>query len=86
MELYEAKAIMDYEYLVYKDGWEQARLIAYMIAQTNSTKKLELTDILKFHWEKAKDEVTTMSNAEMERLRQRAKQFESNFNTEYNGK
>ena len=32
MELYEVKAIMDYEYLAYKDSWEQSRLVAYMIA------------------------------------------------------
>nr|DAW15073.1 MAG TPA: hypothetical protein [Caudoviricetes sp.] len=32
MELYEVKAVMEYEYLSYKDSWEQSRLIAYMIA------------------------------------------------------
>lgn len=76
MELYEVKAVMEYEYLSYKDSWEQSRLIAYMIAQTNSTKRLKLTDILKFQWEK-EDADTTISNEDMARLREKAKQYEN---------
>lgn len=67
---------MQYEYLAYKDSWEQARLIAYMIAQTNSTKRLKLSDILKFHWEKEDASDTSLSNEDVERLRQKAKQYE----------
>ncbi len=67
---------MEYEYLSYKDSWEQSRLIAYMIAQTNSTKRLKLTDILKFQWEK-EDADTTISNEDMARLREKAKQYEN---------
>ncbi|MCF0185738.1 MAG: hypothetical protein HUJ98_04515 [Bacteroidaceae bacterium] len=51
MEWYEIKALMKYDYYSYKDSWEQARLIAYLIAQTNSTKKLRLLDIIRFHWD-----------------------------------
>ena len=72
---------MDYEYLAYKDSWEQARLVAYLVAQTNSTKQLKLTDILKFHWEKDVAD-TSISNAEVDRLRQKAKQFENILKTE----
>lgn len=80
MELYEVKAIMEYEYYAYKDGWEQARLISYLVAQTNSTNKLKLTDILKFHWE---DEVdTSISNEDIERLKQKAQQYEQSYNLE----
>lgn len=80
MELYEVKAIMDYDYLAYKDSWEQSRLVAYMVAQTNSTKRLKLTDILKFHWDKDEAE-TSISNADVDRLREKAKQFENILNT-----
>lgn len=66
---------MDYEYLAYKDSWEQSRLVAYMVAQTNSTKQLKLSDILKFHWEK-EDTDTAISNADVERLRNKAQQYE----------
>lgn len=76
MELYEVKAVMEYEYLSYKDSWEQSRLIAYMIAQTNSTKRLKLTDILKFQWEK-EDADTAISNEDVARLREKAKQYEN---------
>lgn len=75
MEMYEVKAIMDYEYFAYKDSWEQSRLVAYMIAQTNSTKELKVTDILKFHWEKEEAD-TSISNEDVARLREKAKQYE----------
>lgn len=66
---------MDYDYLAYKDGWEQTRLVAYMIAQTNSAKRLKLTDILKFHWDD-EEAVTSISNEDVARLRDKAKQYE----------
>lgn len=66
---------MQYDYFSYKDSWEQARLISYMIAQTNSTKQLKLTDIVKFHWEKEEVD-TSISNADVERLREKALQYE----------
>ena len=67
---------MYYEYLSYKDSWEQSRLVAYMIAQTNSTKRLKLTDILEFQWED-KNADTAISNEDVARLRQKAKQYEN---------
>lgn len=76
MEMYEVKAVMEYEYYAHKDGWEQARLVAYLIAQTNSTKQLKATDILKFYWEKDTEAAdTSISNADVERLRMKAQQF-----------
>lgn len=83
MEFYEVKAVMEYDYYSYKDSWEQARLIAYLVAQTNSTKQLKLSDILEFHWdqETAKAD-TSLSNEEVERLRQKAQQYELLFNGE----
>ena len=70
---------MDYQYLAYKESWEQARLIAYIIAQTNSKKKLKLTDILKFQWDedgvKKNLSDTSMSNSDLERLRMKAQQY-----------
>lgn len=80
--MYEARAIMKYEYYAYKDSWEQARLVAYLIAQVNSTKKLKISDITSFYWdeEKAANADTSMSNADLERLREKAKMFESIIN------
>lgn len=81
MELYEVKAVMDYDYYAYKDGWEQSRLVAYLVAQTNSSKQLKQSDIVKFHWDR-QEENTSISNADVERLRAQAKQFENLLNTE----
>ena len=66
---------MDYDYYAYKDGWEQARLVAYMIAQTNSQKRMKVTDILRFQWDQEQEQ-TSISNEDIARLRERAKQYE----------
>lgn len=74
--MYEIKAVMDYEYLAHKDSWEQARLIAYMVAQCNSTKQLQLSDITKFYWESEEAVSSTgISNEDIARLREQAKQY-----------
>ena len=52
MEMYEVNALIKNQYRRHKDDWEQARLIAYLIAQCNSKKRMKLTDIVKFPWEK----------------------------------
>lgn len=82
MEMYEIRAIMDYEYMAHKDSWEQARLVAYLVAQSNSTKELKPQDIIKFYWEKdiAGTDNTTLSNADKERLKERAKQYKTLLN------
>lgn len=84
MEMYEVKAVMEYEYYAYKENWEQARLISYLIAQTNSTKQLKVTDILKFKWDE-NDADTSISNADVDRLKEKALLFEQQFNLENNG-
>lgn len=68
---------MDYEYLAHKDSWEQSRLIAYMMAQCNSTKQLKITDIVKFYWENGDGDTdsTAISNEDVERLKEKAKQY-----------
>ena len=58
MEMYEVNALIKNQYRRHKDDWEQARLIAYIIAQCNSKKRMKLTDIVQFPWEKTvKDEI-----------------------------
>lgn len=76
---------MDYQYLAYKESWEQARLIAYVVAQTNSRKKLKLQDIVKFEWDNedgrkkiTNASATSMSNEELIRLQDRAKYYINN--------
>lgn len=71
MQMYELPALLNNLYKRNKDSWEQTRLIGYITAQVNSTKKLNITDIIKFGWE-AEVKETGISNAEIERLRNKA--------------
>ena len=59
-----------------REAWEQTRIIGYIIAQSNSTKKLEQTDILRFPWDEEDKEAATVTDDEMKRLREKAKQVE----------
>lgn len=76
MQMYEINTLLSNSYLKIKDNWEQARFIAYLIAQTNSKKKLKMTDILTFGWEDNKEHIKSISNTDVDRLRNRAKQIE----------
>ena len=64
-----------------KASWEQCRFISYMIAQVNNTKKLKLTDILSFNWDKEEDNKNTMiTNEDIERLKNKANQIIKKLN------
>ena len=54
MKPYELSIICDSLHLRHKESWEQSRMIAYVMAQVNSKKKLKPTDIIKFGWETEK--------------------------------
>lgn len=77
MEMYEIKALLNYEYYSKKDDWEQARLISYIIAQVNSKKKLKFDDITTFYWEKETTEKkdTEMTRENLERLKQQSQEY-----------
>ena len=80
MQLYEAKALLKYSDYSSRDSWEQSRLVAYLIAQTNSTKKMKPSDIIKFSWDNEHNVDTSISNDEIERLRNKAKAYEQDKN------
>lgn len=64
------------------DAWEQTRLLGYIIAQSNSTKTLKQTDILRFPWDDEEEKKeTNVTEDEMKRLRDKAKVVESQLNT-----
>lgn len=65
----------------HKTSWEQCRFLSYIIAQVNNTKKLKPTDILTFNWDKVEeDKNTAISNEDIERLKNKAKQFMEKHN------
>lgn len=51
MEIYELESLMDNLYLVDKSDWERIRSLAYIVAQSNSPKKLTPEKIMKFPWD-----------------------------------
>lgn len=69
---------MDFGHYKYKEQWEQTRLISYLIAQTNSKKKLKLQDIIKFQWE-TDNESTKITNEEINDLSKQAQEIEAMF-------
>ena len=80
MEMYEVRNAFKYQYYSHKNEWEQARLISYITAQVNSTKKLSITDIVTFPWEKDSDnlsieEKNEITDADIKRLKEKAQQF-----------
>lgn len=57
MQSYEVESILDgFEYKQ-RTAWEQSRMISYVTAQCNSSKKLKPQDIIRFPWDDEKDEV-----------------------------
>ena len=60
-----------------RSEWEQTRLIMYILAQVNSKKKLEITEILSFPWDENYEEKNIeMSNEDRDKLRAKAAMFE----------
>lgn len=77
MQMYELQPFINNMNKKNKESWEQTRLLAYILAQVNSTKKLSMTDIIKFSWDLDENKVTSISNEDIERLKNKAKEFEN---------
>lgn len=74
--MYELSTLLKNIFRKNKENWEQARLVAYVIAQSNSTKQLKPTDIIKFSWEKEEaDEETSITKEDITRLREKATNY-----------
>lgn len=78
---------MKYSYYKNMEDWEQTRLISYITAQVNSSKKLKLNEIVKFQWdEKPSDKKNGVVNEkELQRLKQKAQNYINNKNNTNNG-
>lgn len=81
--MYELNEILkNYQYH-FRNEFEQTRIISYVIAQSNSTKKLKSTDVLKFEWDNTDNEDTekkSLSKEDIEMYRKKAKEIiKTNF-------
>ena len=78
LQPYELNVLLDnLEYSV-KISWEQTRFKSYIQAKTFCDKTIKLTDILKFSWDKEEKRTTSVSNADVERLKNKAQQIINN--------
>ena len=76
MQMYEAQVAMKYGFYANKDLWEANRLTAYITAQVNSRKKLNVTDLVTFPWEEdIKNTDTSISKEDIERLQKQAENY-----------
>lgn len=66
-----------------REGWEQTRLLGFIIAQVNSSKSLKQTDILRFPWDTKEDDAREIvSDEDMNRLREMARNVERQWKGE----
>jgi hypothetical protein len=73
MQMYELSPLLKNIFKKNKESWEQTRMIAYVMAQTNSSKQLKPTDILKFNWDNIdSDKDTSISKDEITRLKEKS--------------
>lgn len=80
MQIYELETLINSLYQKNKESWEQTRLLAYIVAQVNSSKKLKPSDILSFVWDNEGGGNTSISNEDIERLKRKAKQYTNKYN------
>lgn len=81
MQMYELNTILSSLNKSIKNDWEQTRMIAYIIAQCNSSKQLKVTDILKFDWDNEHKEDTTITQEDVARLKAKATSIAKTLNT-----
>lgn len=72
MEMYEAKNLLNYQHYAVQDEWEQTRFQSYITAQVNSTKRMKVTDLIEFPWEKETEDVKPLTKEERDEMRRRA--------------
>ena len=76
---YEIEMILSMLEYTNKQDWEQTRLKCYITAQSQSTKKLQPSDILKFSWDNEatnkENKNTYISTEDVERLKRKAEKI-----------
>ena len=79
MKFYEIEALIENLWMKNKESWEQTRVQAYITAQTQSTKKIDMNDMMSFPWEKKVEKVEdTLEDIEM--MRKEMKEMEDKLN------
>lgn len=79
---YELAIILQDIAYIDRASWEQTRLLGYINAQTQSTKRLDFSDICTFPWERDTQNIETEEETEeqLQALRERALAIEQHIN------
>lgn len=79
MNFYEIEALLENLWMKNKESWEQTRIQAYITAQTQSTKKIDMNDMMSFPWEKKVEKVEDTPE-DIEMMRKEMKEMEDKLN------
>lgn len=80
IQTYEIETLIENMWMKSKESWEQARLQAYVTAQCQSTKKMEIKDLMTFPWENVDNEKIEDTKEEREALMKEMKAWENKMN------
>ena len=80
IQTYEVEALIENMWMKSKESWEQARLQAYLTAQVNSTKRIDMTEFMTFPWEKIETEKIDDTKEDRETLMKEMKEWENIMN------
>ena len=88
IQTYEIEALIENMWMKSKESWEQARLQAYLTAQVNSTKRIDMMEFMTFPWENVEKDKIEDSKEEREAVMKEMKEWENimNNNDLNNGK
>jgi len=79
MQFYEIEALIENMWRKNKDSWEQTRTMAYVTAQSQSTKKIDMQNMMTFPWEKG-GEPDVPTQEEREQVMKEMKAMEEMMN------
>ena len=79
MQTYEIETLLENLWMKNKESWEQTRVQAYITAQTQSTKKIDMNDMMSFPWEKKVEKVEDTPE-DIEMMRKEMKEMEDKLN------
>ncbi len=80
MQLYEIEALMENLWMKDKESWEQTRTISFITAQCQSTKPLDMKQMMTFPWEKEQTEKVEDTQEERDAIMKEMKEWEKIMN------
>lgn len=77
MKDYEVSLLLDNIQYSEKNDWERSRFESYVVAQINSKKKINPTDLVKFSWDNEQSDKpsTEISTQDIERLKKKSEEI-----------